>query len=204
MRIVILIIGLFILKPAIAQIDTSFVEMVSLNPNIKLDIRYATQNNFLKKVVYPEARCFLRAAAAHALDEVQKELESIGLGIKIFDGYRPLSVQRKMWEIMPNPSYVADPKKGSRHNRGMAVDLTLVDAEGHELEMPTEFDSFSKKARHENQDLPDHIKLNRWILKTIMEKHGFRSIKSEWWHYDYQGWKAYKVLDKSFKEIEVK
>ena len=204
MRIVILIIGLFILKPAIAQVDTSFVEMVSLNPNIKLDIRYATQNNFLKEVVYPEARCFLRAAAAHALDEVQKELESIGLGIKIFDGYRPLSVQRKMWEIMPNPSYVADPKKGSRHNRGMAVDLTLVDAEGHELEMPTEFDSFSKKARHENQDLPDHIKLNRWILKTIMEKHGFRAIKSEWWHYDYQGWKAYKVLDKSFKEIEVK
>ncbi len=187
-----------------AQVDSALVEVISVNPHIQLDLRYATDNNFLHQKVYPEPRCFLRYEAARALDDVQKELENIGLGLKIYDGYRPLSVQKKMWEIMPNAHYVANPKKGSRHNRGMAVDLTLVDTNGKELPMPTGFDSFSKKAHQDYWNLPTNILRNRWILRTVMEKHGFKPIRTEWWHYDYKGWKKYKVLDASFKKLEGK
>ena len=197
---------LFLIHMAItmlfAQQDTSFVELIRLNPNIKLDIRYATKNNFLKEAVYPQARCFLRTPAAKALDQVQKELEKIGLGVKVFDGYRPLSVQKKMWRILPDGRYVANPAKGSRHNRGMAVDLTLVDSTGKELEMPTEFDNFTVRARHNFRQLPACIRINRWILRTVMEKYGFSPIKSEWWHYDFKGWKKYNVLDVSFEELD--
>ena len=185
-----------------AQTDTTFVEIIKLNPKIQLDLRYATSNNFLGEKVYPDARCFLRTPAAKALDKVQKELETFGLGLLIFDGYRPLSVQKKMWEIMPDGRYVADPKKGSRHNRGMAVDVSLVDQDGIPLEMPTPFDSFKREAHHDFMDLFNKVKLNRWILRTIMEKHGFSAISSEWWHYDYKGWKGYNVLDKSFEELD--
>lgn len=185
-----------------AQPDTSFVEIIKLNPNIRLDMRYATENNFLGKAVYPDSRCFLRKKAAAALDTIQIELEKIGLGLLIFDGYRPLSVQKKMWAILPDDRYVANPQKGSRHNRGMAVDVTLVDLEGNPLPMPTEFDSFSAKAHQDYQDLPNNVKRNRWILKSIMEKHGFKSIRTEWWHYDFKGWKNFRVLDKEFSELE--
>ena len=189
---------------AFAQPDSALVEVISVNPHIRLDLRYATKNNFLHQKVYPEARCYLRYEAARALDNVQKELERLGLGLKIFDGYRPLSVQKKMWKIMPDARYVANPKKGSRHNRGMAVDLTLVDASGKELSMPTEFDSFSPKAHQDYWNLPVTVLRNRWILRTVMEKHGFKPIRTEWWHYDFKGWKKYKVLDMSFKELEQK
>ena len=197
----ILILLLLPLYFCLAQ-QNGFIELVKLNPHIKLDMRYATTNNFLKQKVYPQARAFLRAPAARALDAVQKELETLGLGLKIFDAYRPLSVQRKMWKIMPDGRYVADPKKGSRHNRGMAVDLTLIELDGDPLEMPTEFDSFHTRAHHDFFGLPKQVKRNRWILKTVMEKHGFRSIRTEWWHYDYKGWKNYPVLDKSFDELK--
>jgi len=184
-----------------AQEDSALVEVISVNSHIRLDLRYATENNFLHQKVYPQARCFLRYEAARALSGVQNELEQIGMGLKVFDGYRPLSVQKKMWVIMPDAHYVANPKHGSRHNRGMAVDLTLVDADGKELAMPTGFDSFSKKAHQDFWDLPLTVRRNRWILRTIMEKYGFKPIRTEWWHYDYKGWKKYKVLDKSFKDI---
>ncbi len=186
----------------LAQNDTSLVEINKVNPNIILDIRYATNNNFLKKKVYPEACCFLRKAAAIKLDLIQNELEKIGLGLKIYDGYRPLSVQKQMWKIMPDNRYVANPAKGSRHNRGAAVDLTLVDKNGNELKMPTPFDSFEQKAHHSYQNLSDKIKQNRWILKTIMEKYGFKSITSEWWHYDLIGWSKFSILNKSFEELK--
>lgn len=195
---------LLLAHSAQAQNDTGFVEIIKLNPHIRLDMRYATPNNFLHQTVYPQARCFLRHDAALAIDAVQKELELIGLGLKIFDGYRPLSVQKKMWEIMPNAHYVANPAKGSRHNRGMAVDLTLVDENGKALPMPTAFDSFNKKAHQDYWNLPLEVKRNRWILRTIMEKHGFSPIRTEWWHYDFKGWKKYKVLDKSFGELTQK
>ncbi len=195
---------LLLLSSVQAQTDTSFVEIIKLNPHIRLDIRYATPNNFLHQTVYPQARCFLRHDAAMAIDAVQKELETIGLGLKIFDGYRPLSVQKKMWQIMPDAHYVANPAKGSRHNRGMAVDLTLVDAEGDALPMPTGFDSFKKEAHQDYFNLPPEILRNRWILRTVMEKHGFSPIRTEWWHYDFKGWEKYRVLDKSFKELMMK
>ena len=179
-----------------------FVDIQKMNPSIILDIRYATNNNFLHRPVYKQARCFLVKEAAFKLNEVQKELQTLGLGLKIFDGYRPLSVQKKMWKIMPDARYVANPAKGSRHNRGCAVDLTLVDSTGHELPMPTEFDNFTKRAHHNYMKLPANIRLNRWILKTVMEKHGFKPISSEWWHYDMVGWKKYPVMDFSFSQID--
>ena len=182
--------------------NTGFVELKKINSNIVLDIRYATDNNFLNKPVYPSARCFTLKKVALKLDSIQSELESMGLGLKIFDGYRPLSVQKMMWEILPDNNYVADPANGSRHNRGAAVDVTLVDSIGVELEMPTDFDDFTEKASHDFNDLPEQVMKNREILKTIMEKYGFVHLKSEWWHYDLKNYADYPVVDYSFEEID--
>lgn len=182
--------------------NENFIEIHKINAHIRLDLRYATENNFLKRAVYPVAKCFVRYKVALQLDSVQKELERMGLGLKIFDGYRPLSVQKQMWLILPDERYVANPQNGSRHNRGAAVDVTLVDSSGSELPMPTDFDDFSERAAHSHQSLPAEIRINRWILKTIMEKYGFASLQSEWWHYDLKGWQKYALSDLSFKEIE--
>lgn len=190
------------LQLAGAQNPADLVEISDVNPNIQLDIRYATDHNFLGQAVYPQARCFVRYAVAVRLDTIQHELESMGLGLKLFDGYRPLSVQKKMWEIMPDNRYVADPAKGSRHNRGAAVDLTLVRSDGSEPAMPTPFDDFSMRAAHGFMNLPNEIKIHRWILRTIMEKHGFKAISSEWWHYDLIGWQNYPLMDLTFAEID--
>lgn len=169
---------------------------------IVIDVRYATKNNFTGKVLYKTARTFLRLPAANALKKIQSELNKQGLGIKIFDAYRPYSVTEKLWEAFPDDRYAADPRKGSRHNRGCAVDLTLINLRtGEELEMPTPYDDFTVKAHHAYNDLPENILNNRKLLKNIMEKHGFESITSEWWHYDYQGWKTYELLDLPFEEI---
>jgi len=179
-----------------------FIELNKMNPNIVLDIRYATTNNFTSKVVYPEARAFLISDAAYSLDSVQKELETMGLGLKIFDGYRPLSVQKIFWEIMPDERYVADPKKGSRHNRGMAVDLTLVDKDGKELSMPTEYDDFTEKAHRDYMNLTEEQIKNRKILEDVMTKYGFTGLPTEWWHFDYRGWEKHEVLDIDLKDIK--
>ena len=197
-----LIFLLFLSLNVAAQTNKSLIEVSKLNPNIILDIRYATKDNFLKEIVYPEARCFLRYKAAVKLDSIQKELETIGLGLKIFDGYRPLSVQKKMWAVFPDDRYVANPKTGSRHNRGAAVDLTLVDSLGKDLQMPTEYDSFSEEAHHAFISKDKTIMRNRWILKTIVEKYGFTALKTEWWHYDLIGWQEYEIMDIPFEEIE--
>lgn len=179
-----------------------FIELNKLNPGILLDIRYATTNNFTGKIVYPEARAFLVKDAALSLDSVQKELEAIGLGLKIYDGYRPLSVQKKFWEIMPDERYVADPQKGSRHNRGMAVDLTLVDKNGKEMNMPTEYDDFTEKAHRDYMNLTEEQIKNRKVLEDVMTKYGFTGLPTEWWHFDYKGWENYEVLDIDFKDIK--
>lgn len=179
-----------------------FVELDKINRNILLDIRYATTNNFTGKVVYPETRAFLVSNAAYSLDSVQKELETMGLGLKIYDAYRPLSVQKIFWEIMPDERYVADPKKGSRHNRGMAVDLTLVDKEGKELSMPTEYDDFTEKAHRDYMNISEEQIKNRKILEDVMTKYGFIGLTTEWWHFDYRGWEDYEVMDVNFKDIK--
>ena len=199
----VLLAAVFISCAAEKNESARLVDIEQVNPNILLDIRYATSNNFLNEPVYPAARCFVLEPVAIRLDSVQRELEARGLGLKIFDGYRPHSVSRKMWQILPDDRYVANPEKGSRHNRGAAVDLTLVDSSGLEMEMPTGFDDFSEKASHSYEQLPDHVKANRNLLKEIMIKYGFKPLETEWWHYDLIGYDRYPILDKSFEEIDL-
>lgn len=172
------------------------VELRPLIPGLVLDIRYATTNNFTGQQLYPHARCFLRHEPAQALAAVQVELAKSGMGLKIFDGYRPLSVQRRMWEVFPHADYVADPSKGSRHNRGAAVDVTLVHlADGKEAVMPTSYDDFTEKAHRNYQQLPAEAISNREFLATVMARHGFVGLPSEWWHFDFGDWKKYPLLD---------
>ncbi len=164
--------------------DTTFVRLADFSEAFAYDLRYATENNFLKAKVYDCAECYTRVKTAKALIMVNKDFIKKGVRIKFFDCYRPNSVQYKMWEIVPNPQYVANPVKGSIHNKGGAVDITLVDLEGNELDMGTDFDFFGKRAYHDNVDLPEEILANRKLLKETMETHGFWSIRTEWWHYN--------------------
>ena len=182
------------------------VDLEKTIPTIKLDIRYATKNNFTGQAVYAVAtgspvKCFLQEPAAQALKKVQEELASLGLGLKVFDGYRPHRVQFIFWDLMPDPRYVADPKKGSRHNRGCAVDLTLVKLDDTELLMPTEFDDFTERAHNDYMNLPAEAIANRKLLRDIMEKHGFINIPTEWWHFDYKDWERYPILDIPLEEL---
>lgn len=150
-----------------------------------LDMRYATENNFVGHKIYECARCLLRPDAFEAASKMNQELMKRGLELKFFDCYRPLEVQWELWEEVPNPSYVANPRKGSMHNRGQAIDVTLVDVTtGEELDMGTDFDFFGRRAYHSyTSNLSETIQKNRKILKTTMEKYGFMSIRTEWWHY---------------------
>lgn len=181
--------------------DARLIDIRSVNPGILLDIRYATTNNFLKRQVYPVARCVLRGTAARRLSQVQEDLEKKGLGLKVYDCYRPLSVQKLMWQIKPDPRYVANPSRGSRHNRGAAVDLTLVDRNGRELEMPTGFDDFSERAHRNYSGASAEAKKNRKILEDAMKKYGFIPLSTEWWHFDAPDWDKYVLLDVSFGAI---
>ncbi len=164
--------------------DTTFVRLADFSADFVYDMRYATENNFLKAKVYDCAECYTRVKTAKALIMANTEFLQQGYKIKFYDCYRPNSVQYKMWEIVPNPQYVANPVKGSIHNKGGAVDITLVDLEGNELDMGTDFDFFGKRAYHDNLDLPQNILDNRKLLKETMERHGFWSIRTEWWHYN--------------------
>lgn len=175
--------------------SADLVELTDVIPGVILDIRYATENNFTGKAVYPVSRCFLVRDAALALHKVQNDLEPLGYRLKVFDGYRPLSVQWKFWEILPDPDYVADPRVGSRHNRGYAVDLTLVDLDGNEVLMPTEFDDFTERAHRDYLALPPEAIGHREILEQVMVRHGFIPFPTEWWHFDYQGYEDQPNLD---------
>lgn len=174
--------------------DKRLVDLASLG--IPLDVRYATANNFMKRQLYPVAKAYLRAPAARALAAVRDELATRGIGIKVFDGYRPYRVTEAMWEPIRNPDYVADPAKGSRHNRGAAVDLTLIDLKtGAELPMPTGYDDFTERAAHAFTDLPPEALANRALLRDVMSKHGFDPLPSEWWHFDFRGWERFELMD---------
>lgn len=181
------------------EFQQKFINIKELSSEFIFDIKYATQDNFLKQVVYDCPECFLLKETANALISAQKDFKKLGYRIKIFDCYRPLSVQKKMWKILPGTNYVANPAKGSKHNRGAAVDLTLVDSEGNEVDMGTPFDFFGKKAHHTYTNLPENVLKNRKILKEIMDKHNFKSIYSEWWHYEYRPQMSGKVYDFSWK-----
>jgi len=177
------------------------IELKKLSPNILLEILYATPNNFVGKAVYPSSRCFLRRSTAIRLHKVQLALEKMGLGLKVWDGYRPLSVQKIFWSLFPDPLYVADPAEGSRHNRGASVDLTLVDKQGNELPMPTAFDDFSEKASRSYEGGLEETR-NRRLLESAMAKEGFLEYPHEWWHFDDPEWEAYPILDVGFDELE--
>jgi D-alanyl-D-alanine dipeptidase len=164
--------------------DTTFVNLKNYSKDFVYDMKYATSDNFLKAKVYDCAECFLRLKTVKAMLSANAEFMKKGYKIKIFDCYRPLDIQKRMWKIVPNPSYVADPSKGSIHNRGGAVDITLVDANGLPLDMGTTFDFFGVEAGHSYQNLSQEIKANRELLKTIMIQNGFNSLDSEWWHYN--------------------
>jgi D-alanyl-D-alanine dipeptidase len=178
------------------------VDIESINPNIRLDIRYATPNNFLKRSLYTVPRCLLRADVADRLSKVQEDLENMGLGLMVYDCYRPWSVTRQMWEILPDSRYVANPSRGSRHNRGAAVDLTLVDLRtGQPLEMPTDFDDFTEQAARDYGGNEPQVRRNSNLLEYRMKKYGFVSLITEWWHFDAEDWQRYDLLDIGLNEV---
>lgn len=174
-------------SPSVPDFDTAqWEEVVRISPAILLDLRYATENNFVKEKMYDCPRCFLRPEVARAVVRAHESLEKQGYGLKMYDCYRPRPIQWKLWSKVPDTRYVADPKKGSMHNRGMAVDLTIVDKEGNELDMGTEYDYFGKEAYHEFTDLPKDVLQNRQLLLKTMEENGLHRTPTEWWHYSYQ------------------
>jgi D-alanyl-D-alanine dipeptidase len=175
--------------------DSTFVNLRDIDSTFIYDLKYATIDNFLKEKVYDCDDCLLRYATIKKLLKAHNEFKKLGYKIKFFDCYRPLSIQRKMWKIYPDKRYVADPKKGSNHNRGTAVDITLIDSLGVELEMGTAFDHFGNKAHHTYPYLPKQTLENRKLLKSVMESHGFWSITSEWWHYNLNASYKYKISD---------
>jgi D-alanyl-D-alanine dipeptidase len=172
-----------------------FVDVATAAPSVRLDLRYATTDNFTHQVVYPAAQCLLRREVAERLRRVQAALEPRGLGLEVWDCYRPLSVQRRFWALVPDPRYVADPAKGSRHNRGAAVDLTLVDAAGRELDMGTGFDDFSPRSHRDARDLSAAARAHRATLEAAMAAQGFVGMPTEWWHFDAGDWKRYPIAD---------
>ncbi|UII28303.1 M15 family metallopeptidase [Fulvivirga maritima] len=174
--------------------DTAFVVLKDYASGFFYDMKYATEDNFLKKAVYDCPDCMIRKEVADGLIQVNDSLSSKGYHIKFFDCYRPLDVQKAMWKIYPNAKYVANPyTTGSIHNKGGAVDITLVDDQGNELDMGTGFDFFGEEAHHAYQQLPDTVLNNRKLLKSTMEAFGFNAIRTEWWHYNYTGSSSYKV-----------
>ncbi len=187
-------------KPsAPTKTNNDLVDLERIAPHIRKDIRYATANNFMNRKLYPVSRCLLHAKVAEQLKQVQIELEKENLGLKVFDCYRPLSIQKQMWKILPDNNYVANPAQGSRHNRASAVDLTLIDfSTGKDKEMPSKYDEFSKRAHMNYEAASIESKKNRKHLRTAMEKHGFKSIPTEWWHYDSNEWKQYPLIDISW------
>jgi D-alanyl-D-alanine dipeptidase len=164
--------------------DTTFVNLKDYSADFVYDMKYATEDNFLKAKVYDCAECFLRLKTVKALVKANTKFIKKGYRIQLFDCYRPLDIQKRMWQIVSNPDFVADPDKGSIHNRGGAVDITLVDTDGKQLDMGTPFDFFGPEASHYFDNLPDDVKKNRILLKRIMQKSGFVSFDSEWWHYN--------------------
>ncbi|MCF7786091.1 MAG: M15 family metallopeptidase [Prosthecobacter sp.] len=183
----------------------TLVEIGTKADGLVIDLRYTTADNFFKTAFYPRhARAMLRPATAAKLALVQAELKSQGLSLKIWDAYRPLSVQRAMWKTLPDERFVADPSKGGRHNRGAALDATLVDSHGVELQMPTAHDDFSEKAGAHFKLVPPEIFKNREKLQQVMTKHGFALFESEWWHFDDADWKQYEALDIPIEPLQAK
>ncbi len=176
------------------ELENGFTELISLESSIKIDIKYATTDNFVKEKMYNCGKCFLRPEVAEAIVKAQKQLGKKGYGLKMFDCYRPRPFQQRLWDKVPDDRYVTNPKKGSMHNRGAAVDLTLVDKNGKELDMGTPYDFFGEKAYQTCTDLPKNVLENRKLLNSTLESVGFKTIRTEWWHFSYTK-KKYALSD---------
>lgn len=184
---------------------SDLVELVKLDSTIHLDIRYATKNNLVGRPVYTEARAFLQRPAAEALVKVNKELKTLGYGLLIFDGYRPWSVTKLFWDItsVENKKFVADPKKGSRHNRGCAIDLTLYELKsGKEIQMTGEYDEMSERSFTNYTGGTEEQRKLRDLLISKMEANNFKVYEYEWWHFDFNGWETYRIQNIQFSEIK--
>lgn len=171
------------------------VDVKKYIPNIQIDLKYATTDNFTQQIVYGFNYCLLRKETVIKLKKVQNELEKMGLGLKIWDGFRPFYAQEKFWEFMPDERYVSNPKKGGRHTRGTALDLTLITKDKKELLMPSLFDDFSEKAHRDYKNASEEEIINRTILEKVMEKHGFIGYSTEWWHFDLEGWENFPPIE---------
>jgi D-alanyl-D-alanine dipeptidase len=190
------------LESVLENPDMELVDLAQEIPDIILDIRYATENNFVGTQIYATPRALARKPVANALAKVQAQLDSIGYGLVVFDAYRPYEATVLFFETYADSTFVAHPSKGSRHNRGCAVDLSLVDKRtGKYLEMPTAFDDFSEKASPDYDGLPAKIEQNRELLRRIMEANGFTVYPSEWWHFDFVGWENFPLMDIPFEEL---
>jgi D-alanyl-D-alanine dipeptidase len=166
--------------------NAEFTDIKTLTSTIRLDIRYATTNNFTKSKIYDCPRCLLRPEPARAIATAHAKLQKQGLGLKMFDCYRPRPYQQRLWDKVPNPDYVTPPAKGSMHSRGAAVDLTIVDAQGNELPMGTPYDFFGVEAHTDYTKLSAEVLKNRELLRKTMEEVGFKGIRTEWWHFSFQ------------------
>lgn len=185
--------------------SSDLVELAKLDPSFKLDVRYATDNNLVGRPVYTEAKVFLQRPAAESLVRVNKELKPLGYGLILFDGYRPWSVTKIFWDITPKDKkkFVADPKEGSRHNRGCAIDLSLYElATGKEVKMTGEYDEMSERSYPDYKGGTEKQREMRDLLISKMEANGFKVYEFEWWHFDYKDWKSYRIENIPFKEIK--
>jgi len=183
---------------------SDLVEVISLDPTIRLDIRYATSNNFLGTPLYEEPRAFLQRPAAEAVVHVHRALAAKGYGLLIHDAYRPWYITKIFWDATPpdKHQYVADPAHGSRHNRGCAVDLTLFDrSTGRAIEMPSGYDEMSERAHPDYSGGTDEQRKKRDLLRSAMEAKGFTVYEYEWWHFDYRDWHSYAVQNVRFADI---
>jgi D-alanyl-D-alanine dipeptidase len=185
-----------------ANPSQELVEIKKEIPSIVLDIRYATKNNFMQRVMYKQARAFARKPVVLQLKKIQSILNKKGYGLKIFDAYRPYAVTIAFYEKASDKNFVANPAKGSKHNRGCAIDLTIINLKtGKEIPMPTPYDSFAPEAAAKYPNLPVDILKNRDFLIATMEAHGFRVIENEWWHFDFIGWQDYELMDIPFERL---
>jgi len=182
------------------EVDSNaYVNLKNYSNDFVFDMKYATVDNFLKEKVYPCDECFLRVKTVKALLEANKAFLEKGFRIKLYDCYRPKAIQNKMWKIVHDANFVANPKKGSIHNRGGAVDISIVDSSGMEVNMGTKFDFFGEEASHNYQNLSDQILANRKFLKEIMLSHNFKSFDSEWWHYNLNGSNHDEISNKKWR-----
>ena len=191
-----------LLAMTVLPLTDPLIDLQALIPDAVLDIRYATKDNLTGRPLYPFAAAFLRRSAADKLVKAAADLRSKKLRLVIYDAYRPLSVQKALWAAKPDARWVADPAKGSSHNRAGAVDLALANEAGEALPMPSDFDEFGPRARHGAAGVPAEARRHAETLKAALTAAGFDSLDDEWWHYRDPDAKNWPILDIPFKQVK--